>query len=121
METNQRKRFLIYPNDKAKELFWDTVISIILLITCFITPINLAFQEETEMVEWYMMFNYVIDILFFMDILVNFNSAYQNEMYEMIDDRKVIAKTYLSGWFVIDLLAIIPFTVILDLFTSGEA
>jgi len=30
-------------------------------------------------------------------------------MYEIIDDRKVIAKNYLLGWFIIDVLAIFPF------------
>lgn len=118
METLQKKRFLFYPNDRWKELFWDTTISIILMLTCIITPVNLAFAEELEKIDWYMTFNAVIDWLFFLDILVNFNSAYQNEMYEMIDDRKKIAKNYLFGWFFIDLLAVMPFNVILDWFTA---
>lgn len=120
METSQRKKFLFYPNHKIKDMVWDTIISIILLLTCFITPINLAFADELEKIEWYMTINNTIDILFFVDILVIFNSAYQNEMYEMIDDRKVIAKNYISGWFFIDIMSVLPFTLILDWFTTQE-
>lgn len=48
LEKSNHKKFLFYPNDRLKEMFWDTTISIILLLTCFITPINLAFAEDLE-------------------------------------------------------------------------
>ena len=32
---------------------------------------------------------------------------------EMIQDRKAIAKAYLSGWFLVDILAIIPFDLLM--------
>ena len=56
--------------------------------------------------------NYTIDIFFFIDILVNFNSAYIDESYEVIDDRKKIAKSYLVSWFLIDFLSIVPFELV---------
>jgi uncharacterized membrane protein len=64
-----------------------------------------------------MTINNIIDLLFFLDICIIFNSAYQNEMYEMIDERRVIAKNYICGWFFVDLLAILPFNIIFDWFT----
>jgi hypothetical protein len=51
----------------------------------------------------------VVDILFLLDILIIFNSAYFNEDFQMIMDRNEIAKDYLNSWFLIDLVAIIPF------------
>ena len=82
-----RVPFLFYPTDTAKVMVWDLLISIILLLTCFITPFNLAFAEEVESVYWYVAFNYSIDFLFLLDIFINFNTAYQNELYETIDHR----------------------------------
>lgn len=41
-------------------------------------------------------------------MLVIFNSAYITEDFETEDDRKTIAVNYLSSWFIIDLLAILP-------------
>ena len=58
------------------------------------------------------MFAYTIDFLFLLDIFVNFFSAIQDSKFELHDDRCVIAKEYLKGWFIIDLLAIIPFDLI---------
>lgn len=55
-----------------------------------------------------------VDILFGIDIIVIFNTAYYDLEVELIDDRKEIAKFYLSGWFTIDLLAIIPFDRIMN-------
>lgn len=51
--SHSRKRWIIYPNDRFKELIWDVVISVLLLITCFMTPINLAFGDEVDKVVWY--------------------------------------------------------------------
>ena len=48
-----------------------------------------------------------------MDIIINFNSAFLNESYLTIDDRKVIVCNYLKGWFLFDLLAVFPFGLIL--------
>lgn len=57
--------------------------------------------------------NYCIDGFFFIDIIVNFNSAFTNESYEIVDDRKKIAKSYLTSWFLVDFLSIVPFELIL--------
>ena len=46
--SHSRKTWIIYPNDRFKEMFWDVIISIILLLTCFMTPINLAFSDEVD-------------------------------------------------------------------------
>ena len=45
-----RKPCIIYPDDNFKVLFWDIAISLVLLVTCFVTPINLAFADEVESV-----------------------------------------------------------------------
>ena len=112
--TINRRHLLFYPTDTIKVMVWDLMISVILLLTCFVTPFNLAFGEEVDAVVWYVVFNYSIDFLFLIDIIINFNTAYQSELYETIDDREKIAMNYIKGWFFIDLLAIIPFEVLLQ-------
>ena len=62
--------------------------------------------------------NYSIDLLFFIDILIIFNSATYNEDFELNQDRCRLAKAYLKSWFFVDIVAILP----LDLMTnSGNA
>ena len=44
--------------------------------------------------DWHDDINFSIDILFLVDILVNFNTAYYDEMAVIIRDRKKIAENY---------------------------
>jgi len=74
-----RKFCIIYPNDKYKVMYWDVIISIILLITCFLTPLNMAFSDELDNVMWYTIMNNVIDFIFLLDIFVNFMTAIQRD------------------------------------------
>jgi hypothetical protein len=43
----KRKCCVIYPNDNIK-VSWDIVVALILLISSFTTPIDLAFQNINE-------------------------------------------------------------------------
>lgn len=65
---------MIYPNDIGK-IWWDVIISAILCISCFCTPLDLALPKLFENLYW---FNLSIDIFFLVDILVNFFSAIQD-------------------------------------------
>ena len=103
---------LFYPEDQFK-IIWDLFITLVLLISCVTTPYRIAFGEVVEPVKWKII-NFTIDALFLIDIFVIFNSAYYDEDYMIIENRKQIAKGYIYSWFVIDTLAIIPFDVFLS-------
>ena len=63
-----------------------------------------------------------MDILFLIDILVNFRCTYIDRDGEEIFDAKLIARNYLiSGRFFIDLFASIPFELIPLIFPMMEA
>ena len=81
--------------------------ALVLIITCVMTPYNIAFNADDDFKTQIM--NGVIDILFFLDMLVIFNTATYDQNMRFITDRKKIAKQYLKGWFTVDLLSIIPF------------
>ena len=88
----------------------------ILIITCFFTPINIAFSYHKHGI-WMDIVNYLIDMFYLFDIFVIFNTVIYDQEENMIENRKTIAINYVSGWFVIDFLSIIPFSLIL----SGES
>ena len=56
----------------------------------------------------------MIDFLFFIDIIVNFLSAFYDKELELIDDWTIVAKSYLASWFAVDLISIIPFDLIYE-------
>lgn len=53
----------------------------------------------------------LISFLFFSfaDILLNFRTTFVSRKGEVVSDSKAIALNYLRGWFVVDLLAALPF------------
>ena len=79
---------MIYPEDRFKLHFWDIFISIMLLITCLTTPMTVAFADELENIQWYNIINLTIDAIFFIDIIITFNTAFYTDEYNIIEDRK---------------------------------
>ena len=104
---------MFYPEDKIKA-DWDLYITLILIFTCMSTPYLISF--ETESTGWTVL-NYIIDSCFLLDIIFNFNSAFQDDEFRIIEDRKVIARDYIKSWFAIDIIAIVPID---KLITSGS-
>lgn len=54
-----------------------------------------------------------MDVTFIIDILINFRTTYVNVADEVESDPAKIAMHYLRGWFLIDLVAAIPFDLLL--------
>jgi hypothetical protein len=74
MDVKKRKCCMLYPRDRFT-MIWEVMGSIVLLATCVLTPFTLAFSDELEKIPWYTNLNYGIDMVFFFDIIVNFNMA----------------------------------------------
>ena len=79
-----------------------------------ITPYQLAFYShyKKEPAEFEVISN-VIDLIFFADIVISFNTSYFDTKTSSFSvNRKAIALNYLKTWFVIDIIAILPFETI---------
>ena len=83
--------------------------AIVLITTCMISPVRIAFNSKST--GWEIV-NGFFDTCFLLDILIIFNTAFYDEDFRIVENRKLIAKRYLSGWFCIDVLAIVPFDLI---------
>lgn len=105
---NKRKKLIIYPDERPK-IYWDFFMTFVLIVSCTLTPVDLAFSKDNEQ-GWSAMFiiNFIMDLLFLVDIIVTFFSAYLIDGTEIVDKPKKIAVNYISGWFVIDIVAIFP-------------
>ena len=89
-----------------------------LVACCFWTPWELSFEVESKGA---VIFDWSIDGVFLLDMFIIFFSAHTNEDFEVIDDHKEIAITYLLGNFWIDLLAILPFQHMVAIFDDPDA
>jgi len=55
----------------------------------------------------------IVDIMFVVDILINFRTTYVNKNDEVVSHPGKIAVHYFKGWFLIDMIAAIPFDLLL--------
>ena len=53
----------------------------------------------------------IVDVIFFIDIVLNFHTTYVGPGGEVVSDPKVIRLNYLKSWFMIDLLSCLPYDV----------
>lgn len=60
-----------------------------------------------------------VDVMFIVDILINFRTTYVNANDEVVSNPGRIAVHYFRGWFIIDLVAAIPFDLLLYLFGTN--
>lgn len=104
---DSRVPYMFYPEDNMRNN-WDMFITVVLLWTCITTPARIAFVEDDT--PFWAFIKWAVDFMFLIDIIIIFNSAVQDEDFITIDDRKEIALMYLSGWFLLDVFAIIPFS-----------
>ena len=54
----------------------------------------------------------MIRTFFISDILLNFRTSFVNKKGEVVTDPKSIAVNYMRGWFLLDLVAALPFDLV---------
>ncbi|VEL24975.1 unnamed protein product [Protopolystoma xenopodis] len=115
---------------------WDWLILLMVLYTAVTTPYMAAFvlydakkkkhvQPETSLSRFsfssssssngnvLQIPNVIVDVTFIIDILVNFRTTYVNKNDELVSHPGRIAIHYFKGWFLIDVVAAIPFDLLL--------
>ena len=96
---------------------WDIIMAILLAYVITILSVRLCFRPNPRMTgfaelrayesDW-LLLDLLVDGLLIIDIVVNFMSAYENVAGMLYSNRVVIAKRYMKGWFVVDILSIFP-------------
>lgn len=107
---------------------WDWIILLLVIYTAIFTPYSAAFllnevEELRRRVCGYTcnplnVVDLVVDVMFIIDILINFRTTYVNHNDEVVSHPGRIAQHYFKGWFLIDIVAAIPFDLLI--FQSGS-
>ncbi|XP_063219819.1 potassium voltage-gated channel unc-103 isoform X2 [Bacillus rossius redtenbacheri] len=101
---------------------WDWIILLLVIYTAIFTPYVAAFllnePNATKRSKKYgddpiVIIDLIVDVTFIVDILINFRTTYVNNNDEVVSHPGRIAVHYLRGWFLIDLVAAIPFDLLL--------
>uniref|UniRef100_A0A8C8A4B1 Potassium channel, voltage gated eag related subfamily H, member 7 n=1 Tax=Oryzias sinensis TaxID=183150 RepID=A0A8C8A4B1_9TELE len=107
---------------------WDWLILLLVIYTAIFTPYSAAFllndiEERIRRECGYScsplnVVDLMVDIMFIVDILINFRTTYVNANEEVVSHPAKIAIHYFKGWFLIDMVAAIPFDLLI--FGSGS-
>ncbi|KAF1334147.1 Cyclic nucleotide-binding protein, partial [Globisporangium splendens] len=98
---------ILDPRTNAK-LTWDSLVMLIVLYSAIVIPIEVGFPDFEFGMGWGSV-SIATDVLFCLDVVQNFFVGfYTSEEEPMVRDRKQIACKYLTSWFILDVLAIIP-------------
>jgi len=110
-----------HPEKSKKCAMWDRIILPALLFTCIFTPYEVAFIIDTpaQMREHVLnpdlrqVVNRIIDAIFVLDMIFQFFIMYPIMTWRgsviWINSPSKIARHYLTSWFLIDLISILPF------------
>lgn len=110
-----KRWFLIRANSRFRTI-WDIVIILLSLWNCFTLPVDIAFQPASFDSAQIVIFNNFIDVLFAIDIIINFRTSIINDIQsEEITDAKRIAINYIKTRFFLDILASIPFDSLISI------
>ncbi|KAM3871137.1 voltage-gated delayed rectifier potassium channel KCNH5 [Diretmus argenteus] len=90
---------------------WDWVILVLTFYTAIMVPYNVSFRTKQNNIVW-LVLDSVVDVIFLVDIVLNFHTTFVGPGGEVISDPKLIRMNYLKTWFVIDLLSCLPYDII---------
>ena len=123
-QMKKKPPLVFHPYSKLRN-YWDYFLIVLVAYTAAVIPWNVAFQMrddcsgestlETDgeelgcMPEAVKALDIFVDVMFWIDILVNFRTAYINNKRHTIYDQKKVALHYFKGWFMLDFIGTFPF------------
>ena len=123
-DQNNKHKYMLDPNSRGKT-FWDIGLITLVLYTALAIPFNIGFMTDSDDVickeavaagrlppdvchpESLTSFDILVDIAFWIDIALSFRTGYVKDVLTTEMDPTLVAKRYLSGWFLIDLVAVL--------------
>lgn len=95
--------WIVIPADHPYKIAWDTLTMLWALLGAYRTHVRIrdrAFEQSPLII--------VTEVMFTIDILLNFVTEHKTSKGEVIRDGKAIWARYLTTWFLIDILSLIP-------------
>ena len=92
------------------KMCWDFFVASLIFYSVLMIPYTIGFNVDPP--EAMLLFNWLVDCTFAVDMLFNFFTGFHVEGGSLVTNKCVIAIRYLKGWFVIDLFSTLPIDTI---------
>jgi hypothetical protein len=90
------KSFIFRPNDNFKSK-WDLMVIFCAVFNCYTIPYKVSFEPPIMNTSFFTVLNLIIDIIFLIDILINFRTSYIDSKGNEVEEPTKIASNYMSG------------------------
>ena len=105
----RRPEYVMMPDDIIVTR-WNMILIMLLMYVATYMPYRICFHGPHEGMEFADWIELLVDFLFVIDIVINFFSAYyDNKTLLPVVKYKEIARNYITGYFFIDVISVIPF------------
>ncbi|XP_023142853.1 potassium voltage-gated channel subfamily H member 8 isoform X1 [Amphiprion ocellaris] len=92
---------------------WDWLILLATFYVAVTVPYNVCFiGDDDDLTRSTTVSDIAVEILFIIDIVFNFRTTYVSKSGQVIFDARQICIHYLTTWFIIDLVAALPFDLL---------
>lgn len=111
-------QFTIHPDSTAHNRF-NSLLCMTSFIVCWLVTYEATFQHH----HWVIItFSYLCDLLFWVEIYINFHLGYIDSFGDLVDEYEAISKNYSRklDYFLLDLLSVLPFDILALAAPSGD-
>ncbi|CAD8098420.1 unnamed protein product [Paramecium primaurelia] len=105
---SKKQHILPFYPDQYFIIKWNSFIQLILFLYAIIFPLQLSNQINIDQILL------GIDIIFAIDIIMNFITAYIDENYNLIKEFKLILLNYLKTWMIFDLISLLQYQLFIQ-------
>jgi len=110
----------IHPHSEFR-MRWDLTVAICLAYNALLIPYRICFNQIATTDEFIFWFDRVIDLVFIIDVGINFYTGYVRVSDGQVELDPIKVKcNYLKGWFLLDLPASIPYELIILLIVGFQ-
>ncbi|KDO30011.1 hypothetical protein SPRG_19857 [Saprolegnia parasitica CBS 223.65] len=120
----QLAKYVVLPDSSFRKV-WDAVLIVSLLYVAIFLPLQLSFLSDLmtyeDLSNWAPFFavDRLTDAIFLTDIAINFRTPHTTPKGDLEFDARTRAHEYLTTWFPIDLISIVPFDYFATFLPSG--
>ncbi|CAI2376170.1 unnamed protein product [Moneuplotes crassus] len=109
-ETPKQYKYIMRESGQVR-FYWDLIVISLAVYTSIMTPFFIAFDPSWRENLFFTFFDWIVNIIFMLDIGVNFRTTFINTKrgFEVYDPKMIAKKYVLGGKFWIDLISSIPF------------
>ncbi|KAH1212865.1 Potassium channel AKT1 [Glycine max] len=105
------RRYIVSPYNRRYKL-WNKFLLILVFYTAWMCPFEFGFLEKS--MGAVAITDNVVNGFFAIDIVLTFFVAYLDKStYLLVDDHKLIALRYAKSWLILDVIATIPYEVVI--------